>query len=192
MRAFRIELSANSLSDTVVTPELFARSLCDDFAVPSHLFVPRIVIAIAEKVREYQDQVAPMMSKRDGREECRGKLEDVDDIVFGAARDGLADYLGKIKGEVESEVMVKVENIENEVHENGGDIEMIEENGEDGNEELKVNVKEEDDEGKGIIQVEERIMTVEEATAIMGQNLSEELRILIKVGYTLSSTGETG
>lgn len=51
--------------DTVVTPELFAQSLCDDFKLPPTQFVPKIVAAIKERVREYQDQVLPIQPATD-------------------------------------------------------------------------------------------------------------------------------
>lgn len=52
-------------SDTVVTPELFAQSLCDDFKLPAGQFIPKIVAAIKERVREYQDQVLPIQQTTD-------------------------------------------------------------------------------------------------------------------------------
>ncbi|KAK4684761.1 SWI/SNF-related matrix-associated actin-dependent regulator of chromatin subfamily B member 1, partial [Tremellales sp. Uapishka_1] len=83
-------------SDVVVTPELFAQCLCDDFSVPPHHFVPKIVAAIRERVREYQDQVLPMVSNvsecdtgargrmdPEGNEEARSLVE-----VFRKAREG--------------------------------------------------------------------------------------------------------
>lgn len=48
-----------------MTPELFAQSLCDDFKLPPAQFVPKIVAAIKERVREYQDQVLPIQQTSD-------------------------------------------------------------------------------------------------------------------------------
>jgi len=64
---------ADLSKDTVVTPELFAQTLCDDFNVPLHHFGPRIAAAIHERVREYQDQVLPIL-RRDVNP-CRGTLD---------------------------------------------------------------------------------------------------------------------
>lgn len=54
-------------SDTVVTPELFAQTICDDFKLPAGQFVPKIVAAIKERVREYQDQVQPIQQSHTSR-----------------------------------------------------------------------------------------------------------------------------
>ena len=79
--------------DTVVTPEMFAQCLCDDFSVPHVQFVPRIVAAINERVKEYQNQVLPMLTR--SPDVIRGKLNPDGDAdsralieVFRRAREG--------------------------------------------------------------------------------------------------------
>lgn len=64
-----------NISDSVVTPEMFARSLCEDFAVPPGPFVPKITAAVHERVREFQSQVMPLLPRRQGRAALQGKLE---------------------------------------------------------------------------------------------------------------------
>jgi SWI/SNF-related matrix-associated actin-dependent regulator of chromatin subfamily B protein 1 len=61
------------ITDTVVSPELFAESLCSDFSLPPQHFVPKIVAAIAERMREYRDQVLPLEPRF--VDACRGRLE---------------------------------------------------------------------------------------------------------------------
>ena len=56
----------------MVTPELFAQCLCDDFSLPHQHFVPRIVASIAERVQEYRNQVAPLEPPK---QSTAGKLE---------------------------------------------------------------------------------------------------------------------
>ena len=47
--------------------------LCADFSLPPQHFVSRIVTAIAERVREYKDQVLPLEPRP--VDACRGRLE---------------------------------------------------------------------------------------------------------------------
>lgn len=61
-------------SDTVVTPEMFAQILCDDFKLPGGQFIPKIVAAIKERVREYEDQVQPIQPKADNYDHGRGVI----------------------------------------------------------------------------------------------------------------------
>lgn len=65
-------------SDTVVTPELFAQTICDDFKLPGGQFIPKIVAAIKERVREYQDQVLPIHARQPAGPTGRGII-DLDD-----------------------------------------------------------------------------------------------------------------
>jgi SWI/SNF-related matrix-associated actin-dependent regulator of chromatin subfamily B protein 1 len=64
-----------NVSDKVVTPEIFAQGLCDDFKVPVQHFASKIVAAIQERVKEYQDQVMPMLTHSPDGEVLRGKLD---------------------------------------------------------------------------------------------------------------------
>lgn len=69
-------------ADTVVDPTMFAQSLCEDFGFPSGVFVPKIVTAIQERVREYQDQLLPIGPHRvmggDPAQSGRGLCDDED------------------------------------------------------------------------------------------------------------------
>ena len=67
-----IESMADSRLDTVVTPELFAQSLCQDFSIPPQHFFHKIVSAIRERVQEYRDQVLPNLAQTPNI--CRGAL----------------------------------------------------------------------------------------------------------------------
>jgi SWI/SNF-related matrix-associated actin-dependent regulator of chromatin subfamily B protein 1 len=154
--------------DTVVTPDLFARSLCDDFGVPTHLFLPRITAAIHEKIKEYQDQVAPLVGKGEGKEMCRGKLGMVDEVIFSAARNGVAGELGKNMADE-----MKVEDIVLDVE---PELEKEVDDGETKVEDVDVKV-----EDLKVEKIDERALTVEEAMSLMKQEQGEELRILIKV-----------
>ena len=131
-------------ADIVVTPELFAQSLCDDFNVPLHIFGPKIVAAIHERTREYQDQVLPILQRH--VEPCRGNLDprSSDMAVFRQAR--------------ECSEEVKTDS----GHEDDDCVRIV---GLDENEDM----------------MDERPMTVEEATLCLPISLGEELRILIKV-----------
>lgn len=60
-------------ADTVITPDLFAQTLCEDFQVPPVHFKSRIVAAIQERVKEYQDQVLPILTR--SPDLVRGKLD---------------------------------------------------------------------------------------------------------------------
>jgi SWI/SNF-related matrix-associated actin-dependent regulator of chromatin subfamily B protein 1 len=64
-----------NVSDTVVTPEMFASSICDDFGVHLHIYGPKIVAAINERVQEYRDQIAPIEQSGPS---LKGKLNEGD------------------------------------------------------------------------------------------------------------------
>jgi hypothetical protein len=82
-----------NVTDTVVTPELFALSLCDDFNVPPNLFVSKIVSAINERIAEYKDQIAPLEQAPAGL--SRGKF----DPDGEAATKGLIEVFRKAREE---------------------------------------------------------------------------------------------
>jgi len=65
-------------ADTVVTPELFAQSICDDFKLPPAQFIPKIVATIKERVREYQDQVMPLQANKRPELAGRGIIDEDD------------------------------------------------------------------------------------------------------------------
>ena len=52
---------------------MFAQTVCDDFNVPVSHFGPKIAAAIYERVREYRDQVLPILQR--DLDSCRGKLD---------------------------------------------------------------------------------------------------------------------
>lgn len=149
----------------MVTPELFAQTLCDDFKVPPQHFVSLIVSAIHQRVREFQDQVLPLVVRDRDRTACKGKLdpEGDDDAkamieVFRRAREGS-------------------EEIKTEPDEGDGDghVRIV---GVDADEDM------ESDMGLGL--EAERPMTVEEAMAECAKGPEgDDLRILIKVGHPL-------
>ena len=102
-----------NVSDRVVTPELFAQSMCDDFRVPYAHFGPRIVAAIQERVKEYQDQVLPITARADGK--IRGVLEDGDEgeskaiwEVFRRARESSEEVRTDEGAEEEQDTRVRI------------------------------------------------------------------------------------
>ncbi|WWC92081.1 uncharacterized protein L201_007035 [Kwoniella dendrophila CBS 6074] len=157
-------------SDKVVTPELFAQSLCDDFQVPAQHFLSRIVAAIQERVQEYQDQVLPIV-QRLPKEDYKGKLDP--------------------EGDGEARAMFE---IFRRVREGSGIEEEIKTDpGEEVNDEIKI-VSLEDANGLGLDDVDEipkfedeRPMTVEEAMEVLPKEENEELRILIKVDIIIGT-----
>ena len=160
-------------ADTVVTPELFAASLCQDFGVPEGIFVPRIVAIIREREREFQNQVLPILPRAsgstvgkinpEGDADARGMYE-----VFRRAREGSVP---------------DVEAVPEAIKDTGGSA---------SSDEIKTEVGE-DDEGIKIVNGDaeevaevvirpEKPMTVEEANAAFSSVQSEDMRFLIKVG----------
>ncbi|WVR08434.1 hypothetical protein IAU60_005489 [Kwoniella sp. DSM 27419] len=145
-------------ADKVVTPEIFAQSLCDDFGVPHQHFVPRIVAAIEERVREYQDQVLPIIQRRPV-EDLKGKLDPEGDA---AARAMIEVFRRVREGSLPEEEIKTDPGEEGEVD--------------------NVRIVAFDEELDA-----ERPMTVEEATECLPQQETEELRILIKVDIIIGT-----
>ena len=168
-----------NVSDTVVTPELFARSLCEDFGVPETFFISRICAAIRERVREFQDQVLPVLDRSpDG---LKGKLaQDGDEAsktmyhFFRKLREGSVPPLdGEDAGPSSSS------NKGQSVSSEGSD-EVKTEAGDDT--ELSVKIVD----GDGMLvdheePVDDEVMTVEEAMSRFGTGQGEDLRVLIRV-----------
>ncbi|WVQ95720.1 hypothetical protein IAU59_002819 [Kwoniella sp. CBS 9459] len=149
-------------ADKVVTPEVFAQTLCDDFAVPQQHFVPKIVAAIQERIHEYQDQVLPIVQRKT-TEDNRGKLDP--------------------EGNDTSRAMVEVFR---KVREGSGPEEEIKTDpGEDrGDDDVKIVMFG----GEGLsLDLDQRPMTVEEAMDCLPQEETEELRILIKVDIIIGT-----
>ena len=67
---------------------MFAQSLCEDFGYPQSIFVPKIVTAIQERVREFQDQLLPIGPHRvlGGESEIKGQGQCDDEAVEWWAR----------------------------------------------------------------------------------------------------------
>ena len=160
-------------ADSVVTPELFAMSMCDDFRLPHKDFVPKIVSAIQEKVKEYQDQVLPVMPKIPKEEACRGLLDPDGPAweVFRRAREGSTS-----DGVAATEVRTP--------EQDGEDIAMVKMEDEDGSqtatdEQMNGHL----DDQKPREREPEEPMSVEEAMSALPDDWSEELRILVKVSF---------
>lgn len=108
-----------NVSDKVVTPEIFAQSMCDDFKVPYAHFGPRIVSAIQERVSEYQNQVLPMSRGGNTGDRLRGVLDEGGEgegraiwEVFRAAREAGDDSSEEVRtdegAEVEEDERVRI------------------------------------------------------------------------------------
>ena len=99
-----------------MTPELFAQSLCEDFNVPSHHFVPKIVAAIVERAAEYRDQVLPIL-QRVPDDACRGQLDPDGEAaaVFRRAREGSEEV--KTESGHEDEKHVRIDGCDDETGE---------------------------------------------------------------------------
>jgi SWI/SNF-related matrix-associated actin-dependent regulator of chromatin subfamily B protein 1 len=148
-----------------LTCDLQTPWLLPSFKVPPQHFVSLIVSAIHQRVREFQDQVLPLVVRDRDRTACKGKLDPEGDgdakamiEVFRRAREGS-------------------EEIKTETDEGDGDghVRIV---GVDADEEM------ESDMGMGL--EAERPMTVEEAMAECAKGPEgDDLRILIKVGHSL-------
>jgi SWI/SNF-related matrix-associated actin-dependent regulator of chromatin subfamily B protein 1 len=139
-------------ADTVVTPELFAQSICDDFKLPAGQFVPKIVAAIKERVREYQDQVMPLQSDKKPELSGRGVIDEDDPEtctmmeLFRQAHE--ADEMDEIRtdeGADQDDSHIRIVSFDDEV-------------------------------------LDDKVMTVDEAMACLAPPAeNDELRILIKI-----------
>lgn len=157
------------MADTVVLPDLFAQSLCDDFNLPPAVFIPKIVATINEKIREYKDQVMPL-EPRLPSSPIGGKLEESGEewdawrrLREDAMRDD--DDSGE-EEEVRTDEGGKVDH--GVIIVNGDEDEDIKPEMEDGKMEQRVDLP----------------VTVDEAMqkwAIRDEAMGEDMRILIKV-----------
>jgi SWI/SNF-related matrix-associated actin-dependent regulator of chromatin subfamily B protein 1 len=152
-------------ADTVITPELFANCLCNDFSVPSHHFVPKIVAAIRARVFEYQNQVLPVI-RNQASFPSQGQLnpEGDDDqramvAIFNQIRDASEGGARLSDSETEESEEVKTDNGD----EAATDVTVL----------LPDDWNDVDD--------VEGPMTVEEMMACLPTDDTEELRVLIKV-----------
>jgi len=155
-----------NVSDTVISPEMFAVSICDDFGVSPHHFVSKIVAIINERVSEYRDQIAP--AEQPGPS-MKGKLLDNEDtkttleIFKRAQADDSDDQDSPISDEIKTEP-------------------------DDAQDHGKVVTWEDQVNGKEM----ERPMTVDELDAMVDWgNLEEELRLLIKVEILIGNQNLT-
>ncbi|ORX41203.1 hypothetical protein BD324DRAFT_613614 [Kockovaella imperatae] len=172
-------------ADTVVTPELFAATLCLDFGVPEGVFGPRIVAAIREREREFQNQVLPILA-RNAMDGTRGKMDSEGNAdakatfeVFRRAREGSLPVLEDDQGSQMAHSARSSVEIKTEVGEDDERIKIV---GLD----AEVIADEED-----AVKKEEKPMTVEEATATFSSVQSEDLRFLIKVDIILGTQNLT-
>jgi SWI/SNF-related matrix-associated actin-dependent regulator of chromatin subfamily B protein 1 len=155
-----------NVSDTVISPEMFAVSICDDFGVSPHHFVSKIVAIINERVSEYRNQIAP--AEQPGPS-LKGKLLDNEDtkttleIFKRAQADDSDDEDSPISDEIKTEP--------DDAQDHGKVVTW----------EDQVNRKE-----------MERPMTVDELDAMVDwSNLEEELRLLIKVEILIGNQNLT-
>ncbi|RXK41701.1 hypothetical protein M231_00936 [Tremella mesenterica] len=140
-------------SDTVVTPELFAQTLCDDFHLPLQHFHHRIVTAIQERVKEYQDQILPIIPPSLS---SQGQLHPEDEIIWERFR-------GVRESTYSDEQTVKTPS--------GDGDEMV----------VIVGGSDQDESSDKEIGTKEEPMSVEEAMAGLPEDQADELRILVKV-----------
>ncbi|WVW81072.1 hypothetical protein I302_103063 [Kwoniella bestiolae CBS 10118] len=165
-----------NVSDKVVTPEIFAQCLCDDFQVPYQHFQSRIVAAIQERVQEYQSHVLPIVQRR-SKEDNRGKLDPDGDADSRA----MLEIFRKIREGSGIEEEIRTDPGE----EHNDDVKIVSFGGLDGHEDEETLVNVDGDEGESEIKKElvndDRPMTVEEAMQCLPKEETEELRILIKV-----------
>lgn len=141
----------------MVTAELFAQSLCDDFGVPPIHFVSKIVTVINERVREYKDQVLPIMAR--SPEVIKGKMDSQGDDesramcrVFAQMREGSEETdSGEASPRANGDDHVK-----------------------DEPQDLAIDYR-------SSIDLDETPMTVEEAMSLLHPDVHEDYRILIKV-----------
>lgn len=152
-------------ADTVITPEVFAASICDDFGVPAPTFSAKIAAAIHERIAEYRDQVAP--AELPGPS-LQGKLNTEGDEDSKA----LADLFRRIR-EVDDESDASP--VSDEVRTDPGM---------DTEDHVKVVTFQDTDMD---VKQEERPMTVEELSASMKEDYGEDLRLLIKVDIMVGS-----
>ena len=100
-----------NVSDKIVTPELFAHNMCDDFKVPAQHFAPRIVAAIQERITEYQSHVLPLIPKSETGL-LKGQLEENGDgdgkalyETFRRAREG-SEEIRTDEGEEDTRIKI--------------------------------------------------------------------------------------
>lgn len=154
-----------NVSDTVVSPEMFAVNICDDFGVAPQHFVSKIVAVINERVSEYRNQIAPaeqpgpsLKGKFLDNEETKTTLE-----IFKRAAEESDDEDSLISDEIKTEP---------DVHSDHGKAVTWEDQ---------------------VIKKEmERPMTVDELDALVDWGkCEEELRLLIKVEILIGNQNLT-
>lgn len=166
--------------DTLVTPELFAQCLCHDFGVPEGIFVSRIAAVIRDRVKEYQNQVLPVLARP--TDATRGKIDPEGDgearamyEIFRRAREDTPEDAEHTL--VNGHASNSSEDIKTERgDEDDAHVKIVDANDED------VDMAPDLEEEKADGHVEEKPMTVEEATASFAMSQRDDLRILIKVG----------
>lgn len=157
-----------NVSDTVISPEMFAVSICDDFGVSPNHFVSKIVAIINERVSEYRDQIAP--AELPGPS-LKGRLLDNDD--------------SKTTLDIFKRAQINDESDDEETTPVSDDIKTEPDDRSDHGKVVtwddQVNPRE-----------TERPMTVDELDAMVDWgNLEEELRLLIKVEILIGNQNLT-
>lgn len=150
------------MSDTVITPELFAASVCDDFGVSPTTFAAKIAAAIHERIAEYRDQVAP--AEQPGPS-LQGKLDIEGD------RDSKATIEVFRRARAGSEEVAVDKSSPSPVSDD-----IRTDPGQEDDDQVKVVTFEDADD-----YLDERPMTVEELSEISPEDAGEDLRLLIKV-----------
>ena len=179
-------------ADTLVSPEMFAQSLCHDFSVPEGLFVPRICAAIRQRVREFQDQVMPILIRSPDATTGKGKIDPAGDDdaqamfeVFRKAREGSpgSSEQGSSRDREREQVDGSRSSVEIKTESGGDENDTVKIVGEDEAVDVDddVTMVEVDDVEAKAVKREERPMTVEEATANLSSKQSDDLRFLVKV-----------
>jgi SWI/SNF-related matrix-associated actin-dependent regulator of chromatin subfamily B protein 1 len=167
-----------NVSDTVITPEAFAVTICDDFGVSPNIYVPKIVAIINERVAEYRDQVAP------AEQPCPSLKGHID--LENDDGKAMMDAFRRAQAEVGSDDDDESSPVSDDIRT---------EPGVDSDEHVKV-VSWEDQRpgcgsGSGTTQ-DDRPMTVDELDALIdNKNVQEELRLLIKVEILIGNQNLT-
>lgn len=151
--------------DKVITPELFASSLCGDYGIPAASFSAKIAAVIHERIAEYRDQIAP--AEQPGPS-LRGKLDEPGDDDSKA----LVEVFRRIR---------EVDDDETETDSSPVSDEIRTDSGVDNDDQVKVVTFEDTDMDMDEKRQQERPMTVEELSASLEGESGEDLRLLIKI-----------
>ncbi|EJD52064.1 SNF5-domain-containing protein, partial [Auricularia subglabra TFB-10046 SS5] len=96
-----------NMHDPIVTPEIFAQSVCDDFALPPHQHSPTIVKMINDQLADFRAHtLAPDPPTDDAHPDAfvRGKLSEADEKWWANWRKRLRTDRGKVRIGKKSEI----------------------------------------------------------------------------------------